>query len=142
MCATRRIGRSASLGHCPFICAFGKSGCSPILDDPIHRVQQGQNENSKEGWWESHEAGKHCPENQNDHANRNDRVYQCPNLCAPVPFHLLWRPAISRGECNRLGQLLRTGVGVEKVRDRNVFLAAMIAAAEFFVLTSAKRQLP
>jgi hypothetical protein len=32
-------------------------------------------------------------------------------------------------------------VGVEKVRDRNVLLAAIIAAIEFF-LTSAKRQLP
>jgi hypothetical protein len=29
-------------------------------------------------------------------------------------------------------------VGVEKVRDRNVFLAAIIAAGEFFLLTSAK----
>jgi hypothetical protein len=29
-------------------------------------------------------------------------------------------------------QLLKTGVGVEKLRDRNVFLAASIAAAEFF----------
>jgi len=29
-------------------------------------------------------------------------------------------------------------VGVEKVRDRNVFLAAIIAAVEFFLLTSAK----
>jgi hypothetical protein len=33
-------------------------------------------------------------------------------------------------------------VGVEKVRDRNVFSAAMIAAAEFFLLTSAKKRLP
>jgi hypothetical protein len=33
-------------------------------------------------------------------------------------------------------------VGVEKVRDRNVFPAARIAAAEFFLLTSAKRLLP
>jgi hypothetical protein len=33
------------------------------------------------------------------------------------------------------------GVGVEKIRDRNVFPAAMIAAAEFFLLASAKRRL-
>jgi hypothetical protein len=32
-------------------------------------------------------------------------------------------------------------VGVEKVLDRNVFLAAMIAAVEFFLLASAKRRL-
>jgi hypothetical protein len=38
--------------------------------------------------------------------------------------------------------LAQTGVGVEKVRDQNVFSAATVAAAEFFVLTSAKRQLP
>jgi hypothetical protein len=30
-------------------------------------------------------------------------------------------------------QLSRTGVGVEKVGDRNVFLAAIIAAIEFFL---------
>jgi len=29
-------------------------------------------------------------------------------------------------------------VGVEKLRDRNVFVAASVAAAEFFLLTSAK----
>jgi hypothetical protein len=33
-------------------------------------------------------------------------------------------------------------VGVEKLRDRNVFLAASIAAGEFFLLTSAKGWLP
>src|ERR1700738_364232 len=43
-------------------------------------------------------------------------------------------------EISRL--LLLTGVGVEKVRDRNVFSAAMIATAECFLLTSAKRRLP
>jgi hypothetical protein len=32
-----------------------------------------------------------------------------------------------------LGSLAKTGVGVEKLRDRNVFLAASIAAAEFFL---------
>jgi hypothetical protein len=37
---------------------------------------------------------------------------------------------------------LKTGVGVEKSRDRNVFSAAMIAAARVLVLTSAKKQLP
>jgi len=31
-----------------------------------------------------------------------------------------------------VGLLTKSGVGVEKVRDRNVFPAAMIAAAEFF----------
>jgi hypothetical protein len=36
---------------------------------------------------------------------------------------------------------LLTGVDVEKVRDRNVFPAARIAAAEFLLLASAKRQL-
>jgi hypothetical protein len=30
-------------------------------------------------------------------------------------------------------------VGVEKVRDRSVFLAPILAAAEFVLLTSAKR---
>ncbi|SPE22859.1 hypothetical protein SBA2_1050003 [Acidobacteriia bacterium SbA2] len=40
------------------------------------------------------------------------------------------------------GIALISTVGVEKVRDRNVFSVAMIAAAEFFVLTSAKRRLP
>jgi hypothetical protein len=33
-------------------------------------------------------------------------------------------------------QLLKSGVGVEKVGDRNVLLAAMIAAIEFFFLLS------
>ena len=33
-----------------------------------------------------------------------------------------------KGDC----QLLSTGVAVEIVRDRNVYLAAIIAAAEFF----------
>jgi hypothetical protein len=37
--------------------------------------------------------------------------------------------------------LVQTPVGVEKVRDQNVFWAVMIAEAEFFLLTSAKRQL-
>jgi hypothetical protein len=45
-------------------------------------------------------------------------------------------------ESRGLSQLLPTGVAVEKVRDRNVFSAAMIAAAECFLLTSAKRRLP
>jgi hypothetical protein len=39
-------------------------------------------------------------------------------------------------------KLALTPVGVEKVRDRNVFSGAMIAAAEFFLLTSAKKPLP
>jgi hypothetical protein len=38
--------------------------------------------------------------------------------------------------------LAKPGVGVEKVRDRNVFLAAIIATAEFLLLTSAKWWLP
>jgi hypothetical protein len=32
-------------------------------------------------------------------------------------------------------------VAVEKVRDRNIFLAAIIAAVEFFPAASAKREL-
>jgi hypothetical protein len=39
-------------------------------------------------------------------------------------------------------QLLKPGVGVEKVRDRNELFAALIAAIEFFLSTSAKRRLP
>jgi hypothetical protein len=35
-----------------------------------------------------------------------------------------------------------THVAVEKVGDRDVFPAAMIAAAEFFLLASAMRRLP
>ena len=37
--------------------------------------------------------------------------------------------------------LVRRPVGVEKVRDGNVFSTAMIAAVEFFLLTSAKSSL-
>jgi hypothetical protein len=37
---------------------------------------------------------------------------------------------------------MKQDVGVEKVRDRNIFSAAMVAMAEFFVSTSTKRRLP
>jgi hypothetical protein len=37
---------------------------------------------------------------------------------------------------------MKSLVAVEKVGDRDVFPAAMIAAAEFFLLASAMRRLP
>ena len=46
------------------------------------------------------------------------------------------------GTATASGQLLRYRVGVEKVRDRNIFSSAMVAMAEFFVSPSTKRRLP
>jgi hypothetical protein len=62
----------------------------------------------------------------------------------------VWEPTLSWNQlrsstrilANKQRKLVRTPVGVEKVRDWNVFSAAMIAVAEFFALTSSKGQLP
>jgi hypothetical protein len=46
------------------------------------------------------------------------------------------------GMPERAGQLTKPGVAVEKVRDRNVFLAGIIAAVAFFFSPQLKWQLP
>jgi hypothetical protein len=55
----------------------------------------------------------------------------------PAFAQLAERKLDSTLEC----QFTKSGVGVEKVRDRNELFAAIVTAIEFFLSTSAKRRL-
>ena len=64
-----------------------------------------------------------------------------PAVCHNATFSFDLSP-IAREVKSKRRYWVKTSVGVEKVLDGNVFSAAMIAAAEFSVFTSAKRRLP
>jgi hypothetical protein len=61
-------------------------------------------------------------------------VEDAPRKSEQANYPLVFCPRQEETRKNAVcSQLLLTGVGVEKLRDRNVFLAASIAAGEFFL---------